>query len=62
MHEFKGGQLHSGSSKGPVVHSRQQAIAIAMSEARRARTSPHPGQSHHGHKQGHSYKGNTSRA
>jgi hypothetical protein len=39
LHEFKGGQLHSGSPHGPVVHSRQQAIAIAMSEARRARTS-----------------------
>ena len=33
MHEFKGGMLHSGSKKGPVVKSRQQAIAIAMSEA-----------------------------
>lgn len=33
MHEFKGGKLHSGSKKGPVVKSRQQAIAIAMSEA-----------------------------
>jgi len=33
MHEFKGGMLHSGSKKGPVVKSRKQAIAIAMSEA-----------------------------
>jgi len=33
MHEFKGGALHSGSKKGPVVTSRKQAIAIAMSEA-----------------------------
>ena len=33
MHEFKGGKLHSGSKKGPVVKSRKQAIAIAMSEA-----------------------------
>lgn len=32
MHEFKGGKLHSGKG-GPVVKSRQQAIAIAMSEA-----------------------------
>ena len=32
MHEFKGGGLHSGKG-GPVVKSRQQAIAIAMSEA-----------------------------
>lgn len=33
MREFKGGKLHSGSKKGPVVTSRKQAIAIAMSEA-----------------------------
>lgn len=32
MHEFKTGGLHSGKG-GPVVKSRQQAIAIAMSEA-----------------------------
>lgn len=33
MKEFKTGKLHSGSKKGPVVKSRKQAIAIAMSEA-----------------------------
>ena len=33
MHKFKHGQLHSGSSKGPIVKDRQQAIAIALSEA-----------------------------
>ena len=33
MHEYKSGQLHSGSKSGPVVKSRDQAIAIAMSEA-----------------------------
>lgn len=33
MHEFKSGELHSGSKKGPVVKSRKQAIAIALSEA-----------------------------
>lgn len=33
MHEFKSGQLHSGSKSGPKVKSRKQAIAIAMSEA-----------------------------
>lgn len=32
MHEYKAGTLHSGKG-GPVVKSRQQAIAIAMSEA-----------------------------
>ncbi len=35
MHEFKGGDLHSGSKKGPVVKTRAQAVAIAMSEAKR---------------------------
>jgi hypothetical protein len=32
MGEFKRGSLHSGK-KGPVVKSRKQAIAIALSEA-----------------------------
>jgi hypothetical protein len=32
MREFKGGALHSGK-KGPVVKSKKQAIAIALSEA-----------------------------
>jgi hypothetical protein len=35
MHEFKEGTLHSGSASGPMVTNRKQAIAIAMSEARR---------------------------
>lgn len=33
MKEFSAGKLHSGSKKGPVVKSRKQAVAIAMSEA-----------------------------
>jgi len=33
MEEWKSGKLHSGSKKGPVVKSRKQAIAIAMSES-----------------------------
>ena len=33
MKEYKAGELHSGSKSGPVVKSRKQAIAIAMSEA-----------------------------
>lgn len=33
MKEFGAGKLHSGSKKGPVVKSRKQAVAIAMSEA-----------------------------
>jgi hypothetical protein len=35
MHKFKHGQLHSGKG-GKVVKSRKQAIAIALSEERRA--------------------------
>lgn len=35
MREYKEGKLHSGSKKGPVVKSQKQAIAIAMSEARK---------------------------
>jgi hypothetical protein len=33
MHEYKAGELHSGSKTGPMVKNRKQAIAIAMSEA-----------------------------
>lgn len=33
MDEWKSGTLHSGSKHGPKVTSRDQAIAIAMSEA-----------------------------
>ena len=36
MHEYKHGALHSGSKRGKKVKSRRQAIAIALSEARRA--------------------------
>lgn len=32
LHEYKAGELHSGKG-GPVVKSRKQAIAIAMSQA-----------------------------
>lgn len=35
MHEFKEGKLHSGSKKGPQVENPKQAIAIALSEARK---------------------------
>lgn len=34
MREWKSGGLHSGKG-GPVVKSRKQALAIALSEARR---------------------------
>jgi len=36
MHKFKGGNLHSGSKKGPKVKSRKQAVAIMLSEKRAA--------------------------
>jgi hypothetical protein len=36
MGEFKRGELHSGSKKGPVVTNPKQAKAIALSEARAA--------------------------
>jgi len=35
--EFEAGTLRSGSKKGPKVTSRKQAIAIALSEADKAR-------------------------
>jgi hypothetical protein len=37
MKEFKEGTLHSGSKKGPSVTSRKQAVAIALSQARKAK-------------------------
>ncbi len=37
MHEFKHHELHSGSKKGPVVSNPKQAIAIALSESRKAK-------------------------
>jgi len=36
MEEFTEGSLHSGSKKGPIVKSKEQAIAIGLSEARKA--------------------------
>jgi hypothetical protein len=38
MKEFKVGKLHSGSKKGPVVKSRKQAVAIALSEAKKSKS------------------------
>ncbi len=35
MEEYKEGDLHSGSKHGPLVKDRKQAVAIAMSEARK---------------------------
>jgi len=36
MGEYKAGDLHSGSKNGPMVTNRKQAVAIGMSEARKA--------------------------
>lgn len=36
MEEFKAGTLHSGSKKGPKVTNPKQAIAIGISEQRKA--------------------------
>jgi len=33
MHEFKEGELRSGSKNGPVVTNPKQSLAIALSEA-----------------------------
>jgi hypothetical protein len=35
--EFKAGTLNSGSKKGPIVTSRKQAIAIALSVSGQAK-------------------------
>jgi hypothetical protein len=37
MGEYKRGTLHSGSKKGPVVKSKKQAVAIALSEAKKSK-------------------------
>ena len=36
MREYKKGELHSGSKKGPLVKNPKQAMAIALSEARKS--------------------------
>jgi len=36
MHEWGKGQLHSGSKTGPVVTKQKQAVAIALSQGRKA--------------------------
>jgi Family of unknown function (DUF6496) len=37
MHKWKAGELHSGSKKGPKVTSQKQAVAIMLSEKRKAK-------------------------
>jgi len=36
MHEFKEHNLHARSLRGPLVTSREQAIAIALNQGRKA--------------------------
>jgi hypothetical protein len=36
MHEYKEGNLHPGKHNAPATHNRKQAIAIALSEAKKA--------------------------
>jgi Family of unknown function (DUF6496) len=36
MGEFKKGELHSGSKQGPPVTNRKQAVAIGLSQIRKA--------------------------
>lgn len=40
MDEFKTGTLHSGSPTGPKVTSKKQALAIGLSEQRKADGGP----------------------
>lgn len=42
MHKFKHGDLHSGSKKGPQVKNRKQAVAIMLSEKRKADSGEKP--------------------
>lgn len=43
MHEFKHGELRSGSKRGPRVKSRAQAVAIALNQSRKGRRSKRKG-------------------
>lgn len=40
MKKWAAGQLHSGSKKGPVVSSQKQAVAIMLSEKKKAGVKP----------------------
>lgn len=47
MDEWKRGQLHSGSKTGKVVTNQKQAVAIALSEQRKAQGTPGLGHTRH---------------
>jgi len=49
MDEFKHGELHSGSSSGPVVKKRKQAVAIGLSEQRQMGHHVPKPKKHHDH-------------
>ena len=36
MHKWKAGTLHSGSKRGPKITSQKQAVAVMLSEKRKA--------------------------
>lgn len=40
MSKFKSGNLRSGSSSGPKVKNRKQALAIMLSEKKKSKTNP----------------------
>jgi hypothetical protein len=60
MHKFKKGALHSGSKSGPIVKSRKQAVAIAMSESGQSKKAPAigHGESKPGYDRSAHFKGN----
>lgn len=47
LHKFKAGTMHSGSKTGPKVKSRDQAIAIALSESGQSKKKAAPDEQHH---------------
>ena len=42
MGKWKSGELHSGSKSGPAVKSQKQAVAIMLSEKRKAASGEKP--------------------
>ena len=40
--KFKAGKLHSGSKKGPLVRTKNQALAIMLSEKRKEKQGKRP--------------------